>query len=242
MPADIDEVRDLCDARELLLIEDAACAVGSVYKGRPIGGHSDIAVFSFHPRKLLTTGEGGMAMCRDSRLADRLRRLRQHAMSRSAFDRHGMTGEAEYDELGFNYRMTDIQAAMGIAQLARLEEMVSVRRQLADRYSVLLAPHDLVATPSDPPYGQTNYQSYAVIISERVVRPVPEIRGRLLDLGVSTRPGVMAAHREASLAGFFAGNLATTERIASRSLLLPMYHTMTSSEQEKVVECLISSL
>ncbi len=152
-----------------MLVEDAACAVGSTYGGEPIGAAPALAVFSFHPRKLLTTGEGGMITTTDTELAERMVRLRQHGMSVNAYARHTTAGVVmeSYSETGFNYRMTDIQAAIGLVQLAKIGTMVERRRLLADRYAEALCHVEGLILPDDPMNGTTNYQSYSVILTER---------------------------------------------------------------------------
>ena len=136
MPADVDAIAAICESRGVAVVEDAACAIGSTYRGRPVGAGDNLVALSFHPRKLLTTGEGGMLLTSDAALARRLRRLREHGMAVSAHDRHASRSVVveAYEELGFNYRMTDLQAAVGLVQLGRLDAMVVERRSLADRY------------------------------------------------------------------------------------------------------------
>jgi dTDP-4-amino-4,6-dideoxygalactose transaminase len=167
-PADIGAVRKLCEPRGIAIVEDAACALGSVHEGRPIGSHSDLVVFSFHPRKVITTGEGGMIMTRSGAFAERMRRLREHAMSVSAIDRHtAMQVIIErYAETGFNYRMSDLQAAVGLVQVGRLDAIVTRRRQLAERYQQLLADVPGLRIASDPPCGRTNFQSFWITLAE----------------------------------------------------------------------------
>ena len=133
MPADLDAIRALCDPLRVTVIEDAACAVGSTYRARPAGAGAALAAFSFHPRKLITTGEGGMLTTSDGSIAARLRRLREHGMDISAADRHRSEQPVieHYTEVGFNFRMTDIQAAIGLVQLRKLGQMVARRRVLA---------------------------------------------------------------------------------------------------------------
>ncbi len=141
MPADVRPLRRLCESRGIALVEDAACAAGSRYRGAPAGSEAPLAAWSFHPRKLLTTGEGGMLTTADPELAARARRLREHGMNVSAAERHQSTQPVieSYLEVGFNYRMTDIQAAVGLVQLAKLDAMVSRRRELAAAYQEALA-------------------------------------------------------------------------------------------------------
>ncbi len=239
MPAPLDEIHALCSEHEVAVIEDAACAIGSAYKGLPIGSHSDLVVFSFHPRKILTTGEGGMIMTSDSALAKRLRAQRQHAMSVSAYDRHTSSEIVfeEYPELGFNYRMTDIQAAVGIVQLGKLPQMIERRRALADNYAAQLSDLAGVTSPTDPPFGLTNFQSYSIELDEATF-PVSRdaLLQWLLARGVSARRGVMASHRERAFASNQHAPLPTTELLADQTLVLPLFHEMTSEEQERVVD------
>jgi dTDP-4-amino-4,6-dideoxygalactose transaminase len=237
MPADIEELRALCEAHGSRLIEDAACAAGSTYRGRPVGSGSGLAAWSFHPRKVITTGEGGMVTTGDGQWAARLRRLREHGMSVSAADRHaaGRPVIESYLETGFNYRMTDVQAAIGLVQLGRLDALVARRRELAARYARELSGVPGLQVPQDPPYGETNHQSYWVVLPY----DFPVTRNALLrflaDRGVSARRGIMAAHLEPAYGGRSRPDLPVTERLAAQSLILPLYHDMTPGEQDRVV-------
>jgi len=236
MPANLDAVHELCDSRGIHVVEDAACALGSTYRGSPIGQHSDLVAFSFHARKVITTGEGGMITTSRQDLADRLVRLRQHGMSVSAYDRHITVAplHEEYLETGFNYRMTDVQAAMGLVQLGRLAELVEKRRRQATAYQELLRSVPGLTMPQDPPWGTTNFQSYSVVVD----RPYPlsrdELMTRLSGRGISTRRGVMAAHREPAFSGHPHAPLPVTEHLADHTILLPIFHGMTDSEQDRV--------
>jgi perosamine synthetase len=241
MPADLDPIERLCDERGIELVEDAACAIGSTYRGQIIGSHSDLVAFSFHPRKVLTTGEGGMLTVADAARARRLRTLREHAMSVSAADRHAAGDEIifeEYPELGFNYRMTDIQAAVGIVQLSRTPEMVERRRVLADRYALGLAETPGLTLPTDPPHGTTNYQSYAIVLGDDFRLGRDDLMRHLADRGISTRRGVMAAHREPAFAGPHPF-LPETERLADHAMILPLYHQMSEADQDRVIEAIV---
>jgi len=244
MPADIDGIRDVCDRKGVVVIEDAACAMGSMYKGSNIGGHSDHVVFSFHPRKLLTTGEGGMVMARDPELAERLVRLRQHAASKPAYDRHGSEAQEfeTYAELGFNFRMTDLQAAMGIVQIGKLETLIERRRAQAQRYGRILADVPGLETPKDPAHGTSNYQSYAVVLNDDASASRAHVMNQFSNRRIAAHRAVMAAHLEPAFEGFDVGPLPVTEKIAERSFLLPLFHEMTEAEQDRVVETLADSL
>jgi perosamine synthetase len=211
MPAELFALVELCNAHELVLIEDAACAIGSEISwqqtwqriGAPIGA---VACFSFHPRKLITTGDGGMITTRDGELDRRVRRLRQHGMDRSAAARHaaGQVSVARYLEPGFNFRMTDIQAAMGRVQLTRLDALVTRRREQAARYHELLAAVDGLEAPREPSWARSNWQSYAVRLRSRsrsrgkalASERQRAIMQTLRDQGIASGCGVMCAHRE----------------------------------------------
>jgi dTDP-4-amino-4,6-dideoxygalactose transaminase len=243
MPADLDAIEAVCRPRGVTLIEDAACAIGSTYRERPIGARNLVAL-SFHPRKLVTTGEGGMLLTRDAALAKRLRRLREHGMSVSALERHGggtVVFEA-YEELGFNYRMTDLQAAVGLVQLAKLEAMVVERRGLAQRYREALEHVPGLSLPDDPPYGTTNYQSFVVRLDEDLPVERDAVMQALLEQGIASRRGIMAAHLEPACAGIPAPRLPVTELLTSRSLILPLFHGMETTDVERVAEVLAGAL
>lgn len=242
VPADVAAIAALAGPLGITVVEDAACAAGSVYRGEPVGARAQMATWSFHPRKLLTTGEGGMLTLDDPDGATRLRRLREHGMSVSAADRHASAGPVfeQYLEVGFNFRMTDIQAAVGLVQLGRLREIVHRRRELAAYYHALLTGVPGLRAVRDPEYGQTNYQSFWVLLD-------PEFPGggrdgalaRLAEQGISARRGIMAAHLEPAYEGVKHVDLPATERITRDSLILPMFHTMTSAQQERVAAALL---
>ncbi|SFH02641.1 dTDP-4-amino-4,6-dideoxygalactose transaminase [Actinopolymorpha cephalotaxi] len=246
VPVDLDELRAVCDPRGIPMVEDAACAAGSVYRGRPVGAGAELTAWSFHPRKLLTTGEGGMLTLASEDVARRARRLREHGMSVSAADRHasGTVVIEEYLETGFNFRMTDLQAALGLVQLTRLTEVVERRRDLAARYQRLLADVPGVLTVRDPLYGRTNYQSFWIELPEDFPVGRDALLERLLAAGISGRRGIMAAHREPAYATSASGrnaDLPVTDRLTSRSLILPLFHELTEEEQDRVVHVIATA-
>ncbi|GAA2755302.1 DegT/DnrJ/EryC1/StrS family aminotransferase [Actinopolymorpha rutila] len=246
VPVDLDELRAVCDPRGIPVVEDAACAAGSVYRGRPVGAGAELAAWSFHPRKLLTTGEGGMLTLASAEVARRARRLREHGMSVSAADRHtaGTVVIEEYLETGFNFRMTDLQAALGLVQLTRLTEVVERRRDLAARYQRLLADVPGIDTVRDPLYGRTNYQSFWIVLPEGFPVGRDALLERLLAAGISGRRGIMAAHREPAYATSSSGwtaDLPVTDRLTTRSLILPLFHQMTEEEQDRVVHVIATA-
>lgn len=244
VPADIEAIHRLLDPLEIAVVEDAACAAGATWRGAPIGAHSPRVTFSFHPRKLLTTGEGGMVAVDGEADGVRGRRLREHGMSidaatRAAADRVVVES---YLETGFNYRMTDIQAAVGLVQLGRLAGIVERRRERAGRYRELLAGIPGLATIADPPHGTTNFQSYWVLLPDECPATQEEVLGELLARGVSARRGIMAAHLEPAYAEHPHGPLPVTERLASRSLVLPLHDELDDAGQDLVVEALEAAL
>lgn len=238
VPADVPAIRAVCGP--VPVIEDAACAAGSTLHGAPVGAGALLAAWSFHPRKLLTTGEGGMLTTDDGELAARLRRLREHGMSTSAAERHAAGGVVieAYTETGFNYRMTDIQAAMGLVQLGRLAGIVVRRRELAAQYHELLHDSPELTPVRDPAYGTTNYQSYWVLLGDEVRAGRNNVLARLASDGISARRGIMAAHLEPAYTGHPHGDLPVTERLTTRSLILPLHHELTADDQVRVVSAL----
>jgi dTDP-4-amino-4,6-dideoxygalactose transaminase len=243
MPADVDEIEAICAPRGIAVIEDAACAIGSTYRARPVGAGRLVAL-SFHPRKLLTTGEGGMLLTNDAGLAQRLRRLREHGMAVTAHERHASRTVVveSYDELGFNYRMTDIQAAIGLVQLTKLDTMVTERRGRAERYREALEDVRGLFLPGDPPYGTTNYQSYVVRLADDLPVDRDAVMQELLDQGIATRRGIMAAHLEPACRDLPAPQLPVTERLTRRSLILPLFHGMEDAQVERVADALAGAV
>ncbi len=237
IPADMDALRALCEPRGIVVVQDAACAVGSVYRGRPAGAGAFLAAYSFHPRKLLTTGEGGMVVTTDEAVAARLRRLREHGMDVSAAQRHASRQPVieHYLEVGFNYRMTDVQAAIGLVQLAKLDQLIARRRALAARYQEMLAGLPGLSMAGDPAYGQTNYQSFWVLLPDGSGVSRDGLLRLLAEAGISARRGIMAAHTEPAYAQHPRRPLPVTERLTAGSLILPLFHQMTEAEQDQVV-------
>ena len=161
VPVDLDAIRAICDPRGIVVVQDAACGAGSTYKGRPVGAGAEIAAWSFHPRKIITTGEGGMITTSRADWAERARRLREHAMSVSAADRHAsvLAPPEQYLEVGYNFRMTDLQAAVGLVQLDRLDGVVQRRREIAAGYAKAVDRAAGLRLVADPAWGTTNFQS-----------------------------------------------------------------------------------
>ncbi|MCC6437663.1 MAG: DegT/DnrJ/EryC1/StrS family aminotransferase [Acidimicrobiales bacterium] len=237
MPAELDALGRYCADAGLLLVEDAACALGSTYRGRSIGGHGNTAVFSLHPRKVITTGEGGMITTDDADLARRLERLRQHGMSIGAAERHAAAQPMieQYLEVGFNFRLSDIAAAVGLVQLGRLDEIVSHRRALAARYGARLADVASVRAPQDPPGGTTNFQGYLVELMDGFPLSRDEVLRRMAERRISLRRGIMASHLEPAYAGHPGVALPVTERLTARCVILPLHHELSDADVDRVV-------
>ncbi|CUR57076.1 Polysaccharide biosynthesis protein [metagenome] len=240
VPVDLTAIRAWCDPRGITVIEDAACAAGSTAYGRPAGSGAEIAAWSFHPRKVLTTGEGGMITTSRADWAERARRLREHAMSVSATDRHAsvLAPPESYSEVGFNFRMTDMQAAVGLVQLGRLPAMVARRRELAATYAEVVEQLPGLRIVTDPAHGTTNFQSCWVEVLEDHPLDREELMMHLAAAGISARRGIMAAHRQPAHSHRAHIPLPVTERLNDQTLILPLYHQMTSSEQARVCDAL----
>ena len=263
MPCDLLAISEVAARHGLPVIEDAACAIGSEIRlgdtweriGKP---HSDIACFSFHPRKVITTGEGGMLTTRNAEWDQRFRLMRQHCMSVPDTKRHSASEvifEA-YPEVGFNYRMTDIQAAVGCEQLKRLPAIVAERRNLAARYREILGGVPGLDLPVEPEWARSNWQSYCVRLPEGCDQR--RVMQSMLDAGVSTRRGIMCSHREASYpSGTWscgggteacecsAGRcerLRHSEEAQDHTIILPLFPGMSVEQQHQVGEALKSAL
>lgn len=238
LPCDMDEINKIAVKYNLVVIEDAACAIGSEYKGKRIGSGNNLACFSFHPRKILVTGEGGMITTNNVRYSKRLRRLRHHGMSVSDLERHKSKKVIfeKYIELGYNFRMTDIQAAIGIIQLHKLNKSLNKRRRLAKRYNELLKDIECIQVPCVPDYASFNYQSYMIRLKGDNPRSRDKIIEKLLKQGISTRRGVISIHREPLYRKMFGRiNLPETEKATDSTMILPLYPTMNKLEQGSII-------
>jgi dTDP-4-amino-4,6-dideoxygalactose transaminase len=240
VPVDLDSIRAVCDPRGIVVVEDAACGAGSTYRGRPVGATAEICAWSFHPRKVLTTGEGGMITTSRADWAERARLLREHAMSVSAAERHAsvLALPEQYVEVGFNFRMTDLQAAIGIVQLARLPEVVQRRRALAGAYAKAIADVPGLRPVVDPAWGTTNFQSYWVEVLPEYPLDRDGLLAALAEADVSARRGIMAAHRQPAYASADHRPLPSTDRLTDHTLILPLFHQMSDSELSRVVDVL----
>lgn len=238
LAADIDTIHDIACKHDLTVVEDAATIIGGTYKGKPIGAHSKAVCFSFHPRKAITTGEGGMVTTNDPEVAHRVEMLRSHGANVSDYARHG-AGKViieEYPVLGYNYRLTDIQGAIGVEQMKKLDWILERRLEIGERYNRAFADLDFIETPYEPPYARQTYQSYCLRIAHNAPETRDEIMMAMQDAGIATRRGVMAAHLEPFYVNTYGReSLPVTEDATRTTILLPIYAQMTEAEIETVI-------
>jgi dTDP-4-amino-4,6-dideoxygalactose transaminase len=244
MPCDLAALVPLAARHDIVLIEDAACAAGSEIRmngeWERIGkAHGAITCFSFHPRKVITTGEGGMLTTSDPDFDRKFKLFRQHGMSVPDTVRHGSPQVIfeDYLVVGFNYRMTDVQAAVGRKQLERLPDLILRRRKLASKYAELLGNIEGLSLPCEPDWARSNWQSYCVRLPERVDQK--GVMQSLLDQGIATRRGIMCSHREAPYVGDKQRHdLRNSEYAQDHSIVLPIYAQMSEDDQIRVSDAL----
>jgi perosamine synthetase len=248
LPCDIEAIRAVAGRHGLPVVEDAACAIGSEIRsdgqwqrvGRP---HGDVACFSFHPRKVITTGDGGMLTTDDAAFDRQFRLLRQHGMSIPDTVRHAAKTVVfeDYPVLGFNYRMTDIQAAIGRVQLRRLPGLLAERVRLADAYTRLIARIPGLRPPYVPDSARSNYQSYAVRVTPEYPLGRDALMQALLDAGASTRRGIMNSHQEPPYAVAGRQPLPHSEAARDGVILLPVFPGMSAADQRRVTDLLATA-
>lgn len=228
LPAAMDTVLDLARERSLAVVEDAACALGARYRGRPCGTLGTLGCFSFHPRKLITTGEGGLVVTGDGRLADRLRLLRNHGQAA------GPEG-VRFEAAGFNYRLTEPAAALGLAQLARLNTILARREALARHYQAALEGIPGLAVPRVPEGMRSAWQAYVVLLPEGTNRDA--LQASLKAAGIETTPGTYAVSAQPHFAGR-GPVLPRSSAAQRRSLALPLHTRLDESEVDLVAGAL----
>jgi len=242
LPADMEKIIEIAKRHNLIVIEDAACAIGSEYKGQRIGGISDLSCFSFHPRKLITTGEGGMVTTNNKDYDKQLRLLISHGASISDFSRHSSKKIIfeEYSLIGYNFRMTNMQGALGVLQMGKLDEILKKRRYLAERYNEAFNQIDCIIPPFIPDYAKPNYQSYMISLTDDCRRSRNEIMQKMQERGIATRRGIMACHLEPCYQKLYGKiSLPKTEKALETTIILPLYPQMTEEEQDYVIKNLI---
>lgn len=239
LPCDFSAIHKIAQKHKLHVIQDAACSLGSVYKGKRTGSYGEIACFSFHPRKAITTGEGGMILTNNKKWADKLKILRHHGMSVSDVARHKSSKviREEYNIAGYNFRMSDIQAAVGVAQMKKLPKILKKREQLANRYSKVFGKSKYIIPPFVPQGYIHNWQSYVIRLSNNAKITRDELMQKLLNDGIATRIGVMAAHLESVYKKMLGKiSLPNTQEATRETMVIPLYFQMTKEEQDYVIE------
>src|SRR5574341_667892 len=236
LAADMARVNAAAGEHGLAVIEDAACAIGTTYYEQRCGGLGALGCFSFHPRKVITTGEGGMIMTDDDRLAERIRLLRSHGGIRR-------NGRFSFEAAGYNYRLSDVQGAIGIAQMRKLDAMLAQRRSLAALYDARLTALPGVRPPCIPDWGGHIYQAYVVLLDDRIDRDA--VIASMASDGVETTLGTYALHREPFFMrtlGCKEGDLPSSARAYRQTLCLPLYPRMTPQDIERVAGSLQAAL
>lgn len=241
--ADMDPIREICEERDLLLIEDAAEALGAEYKGRKAGSLGKVACFSFHPVKTITTGEGGMIVTDDEDVAASARSLRSHGEDVSAWDMRGTVKERSFPMIGFNYRMSDVHAVIGLAQLARIDEFIEKRRRIASYYNEKLSSVNRIQPPFEAPYAKHVYGYYVIKLAKEVDRR--KFMESLRSNGVGSGVHFNCVHLEPAYRerfGYKGGEMPVAEDVAQRTLSIPMYPGLGLEEAGKVVEAVEAGL
>lgn len=239
LPCDLDSIYALAKQHKLYVVEDAACALGSEYKGKRIGSFGDLVCLSFHPRKAVTTGEGGMILTNNKKWAESLQMLRNHGMSMPSEKRHTLNKVTfeSYPVIGFNFRMSDIQAAVGVEQMKKLPKILEKRAQLAKGYTKTFQKSKYIIPPFVPQNCKYNWQSYVVRLKQNSRISRNGLMEKLLSAGVATRRGVMAIHTEPAYRKLYGEiSLPATEEATQQTITLPLYSQMTRAEQNYVVD------
>jgi perosamine synthetase len=224
LSADHDPIQKFCKENGLQLIEDAACALGAEYKGKKLGSFGELCIFSFHPRKSISTGEGGAIITSDSNWAERARVLRAHGMEKP--------GSSVYLEMGYNYRLSDIQAAVGVAQMKRLPGIIKRRREIAHEYSEAFKNLSGVVVPHDSKETPHTYQTYTLTIDKGRSEGLIQY---LIKNGIASRDGISPIHKQLFMRAY-ANDLPNTERAFRDSVVLPLFPQMTNAEVKEVIE------
>lgn len=242
LAAEMDEIRAICQPHGIRIIEDAACAIATTYKGEPVGALGDLGCFSFHPRKVVTTGEGGAVTTNDTELAAVVRSLRNHGttgLPSPDIEPHGPWTMGTFNRLGFNLRLSDIQAAVGVAQMAKLQRLVADRRATARRYTEMLRGlNDLVLPVAGDVEGHT-YQSYVIRLVEGGRKRRNDVMSAMALAEMQSRPGTHAVHRLGYYRekyGIAAEQFPNAILAEDTTITLPIVPFMRETEQQRVVE------
>lgn len=231
-PANMTEIVKIAKENNLLLIEDAACALGSYHKDKPCGAWSDVSCFSFHPRKVITTGEGGIIATDSDEMAEEIEILRNHGSKKND------QGVLEFIEAGFNYRMCELQAALGVEQMENFQTIENKRRELAERYLKELANVPGLTLIQKPTDGTTNFQSFVVLLAQNIDREL--VMKELLAKGIQTTIGTYALHSQKAYThyGYKPGDLVNSYTAFNKSMSLPLFSSLTQVDQDYIIKSL----
>jgi dTDP-4-amino-4,6-dideoxygalactose transaminase len=242
LPAEIDAILEIARKHKIHVVEDAACGLGAQYQGQKLGlPHGDLACFSFHPRKIITTGEGGMITTNNAEYAKTLKMLRHQGMSVSDLERHRASRIIfeEYLQIGYNYRMADINAAIGIEQLKKINWIIARRRELAQRYTKSLSEIDGIITPYEPDYTTHTYQSYMIRIARTASFSRNTLMEKLIKKGIRVNKGIQSVHLEPVYASSYrAESLYFSQEATNNCIILPLYPEMREEDHNFVVEAI----
>jgi perosamine synthetase len=237
LPADIAAFRELARRKNLAIVEDGACSLGATYRGKRVGALGSPTCFSFHPRKMITTGEGGLIATDDTALAAKARVLRSTGASSSDLERHHAKGTLvqQYEDVGYNYRMTDLQAAIGLVQLRKLDAMVEERTAQAKHYDDLFRDMDEIEPPYVPTGSTHAYSSYLIRLREKCPLHRDELLKLLADAGISCRVGIQPLHHEPFYRPQWGRTmLPHTESAAKNTMFLPIFPGLCVEQQKQV--------
>lgn len=239
IPCNIAEINIIAKRHNLKVIEDAAAALGSRYNGRLVGSLTDLTCFSFHARKIVTTGEGGIITTQNKSFADKAKILRHHGMAISDTIRHKAKRVIHegYPTIGYNFRMSDLQAAVGLGQIKKINEIIKKRTELAEQYSIGLRDNELIQLPIVPEKSISNWQSYIIKLRKNKYLSRDKLMQKLLNDGISTRRGAIAIHKEKAYRNIVDSlNLPMTEEACNQTITLPLFPQMTQKQQDYVLE------
>lgn len=245
LPCDFDTINAIAKKHKIPVLIDAACSLGSEYKGKKAGSVSQINCLSFHPRKVITTGEGGMILTSNKIWAERAVVLRNHGMETSDVKRHHSTKviHEKYKEIGFNFRMSDIEASVGVEQMKKISLFIKKRATIANRYNQAFKNSKYITPPFVPSYCRHNWQSYVIKLTSNAPLSRDKLMQLLLDKGISTRRGVMASHLETPYRKFSKNvSLPQTEEAEKQTICLPMYSDMKAKDQNFVIKTILKYL
>lgn len=246
LPNDLDAIQEICNKHNLFLLDDAATAFGATYKGKKLGGNGVVSTFSFHPRKMITTGEGGMLVTNDADFSEKARILRSAGASISDLERHKAKGTMlqKYFENGYNYRMTDMQAAIGIVQMKKVNAILEQRTEQAIFYNEKFNSNEKIKTPFVPNYATHAWSSYCIKITEASKKRVPEIIQEMTDKKIGVRYGIQPLHQEPYFDSidFKDEDYPVSCDIAENAMFLPIFPGLKQTERAYVVDTLLNIL